>query len=376
MQLNLKQQKVLLQYSGGKDSTACLVHLKSGNFDFEAIHFVHSFSYDLPTNEAVRLCKKFEVPFRVIDISDEIEKIFLNDFRLRPCRYCKSVMDKITLDYAIKNEFKLICVGDSKDDTTLINRLLPAANNDLTISKYFNKAVTLPDEIFIYRPMIHLSSAEILNFLERNGIKLARVGDTGDKYFEYSREGCPLQFKDFGVPYSLKLMRDLKKYNLLCSRFATERKIRASIHLPSEFIVTIPRGFEEDCRDYLVKNGCELSTKIKVEEPLKVYHFAVQIYKELLDDSVMTIALTRFLERMNCTVISQNNSGNSFEFCADKVRLLAFIEVENLKLYGHLTTTEECSINFMENIFMEIFHTRDIFIERIPDNVGLREDKK
>lgn len=366
MHLNLNKEKILLQYSGGKDSTACLVLLKLSGAEVEAIHFVHEFSYELPTQEAKRICQELEVPLSIVNIDDELKEIFLNGFRLRPCRYCKAVMDRITVDYAKEHDFKLICVGDTKDDTALVNRLSATSELTLKISKYFNRAVTLPEDIFIYRPLIDSTSSEVMDFLAENKIKIERIGDTGDKYFEYSREGCPLQFKDFGVTYSLELMHDLKKYNELCARFAKTKKIRASIHLPSEFIVTIPRGYEKTCRDFLIENGCKLSNKIEVADTVDVYHFSLQIYREVADESVIKIALARFFERLGLKIVSQRFFDKSLEIDAGKFKMFAFIEPVNLKLYGHLTSLEEISADFIKNLFSEIFHTDNILLERLP----------
>lgn len=366
MQLNLNQERILLQYSGGKDSTACLALLKLSRAEVEAIHFVHEFSYDLPTQEAERICRELKVPLHVVNIGDELKEIFLNGFRLRPCRYCKAVMDRITVDYAKEHGFKLICVGDTKDDTALVNRLSATPELAPKVSKYFNQAVALPNDIFIYRPLIDSTSSEVMNFLAENKIKIERVGDTGDKYFEYSREGCPLQFKDFGATYSLKLMHDLKKYNEFCAQFAKTKKIRASIHLPSEFIVTIPRGYEKACRNFLIENDCKLSDKIEVANTVDVYHFSLQIYREVADESVIKIALARFFERLNLKIFSQKFSDKSLEIDAGKFKMFAFIEMTNLKLYGHLTSLEEISVDSIKNLFAEIFHTNNILLERLP----------
>lgn len=366
---DIKNLKILLQYSGGKDSTACLLRMKLDGLHFEAIHFYHAYSYDLPTDEAKRICSDFKISLNIVDITEEIKKIFLTDFNLRPCRFCKSVMDRITLEYAMNNGFNLICVGDNKNDATLIRRIGKNSIPDLKIAKYFNRDVLLPKDMYIYRPMIDLTSDEILKFLKDNHVEVNRIGDTGDKYFEYSREGCPLQFKDFGVKYSSKLMSDLKKYNEICSEFAKSNNIRAAIHLPSEFIVTVPRGYEKMCREYLIKEGCVLSKNIVVEDVIKVCHFSVQIYRELFEESLMATALTRFFERMNCTVTNKEVSDKKFVFDAGKMKMVAFIEPANFKLYAHLTSIEEISIEFVENILLEIFHTAKIEIKNVSGSV-------
>ena len=52
----LKEKKILVQYSGGKDSTACLIKLVEDGAYVEAVHFIHQYGYSLPTEEAKRIC--------------------------------------------------------------------------------------------------------------------------------------------------------------------------------------------------------------------------------------------------------------------------------------------------------------------------------
>ena len=47
-----EDSRVLLQLSGGKDSIACMILLKENGVKFDAIHFVHDYSYSLPTSMA------------------------------------------------------------------------------------------------------------------------------------------------------------------------------------------------------------------------------------------------------------------------------------------------------------------------------------
>lgn len=48
--------RILVQVSGGKDSCAALLLMQEASAEIVAIHFVHRFSYDIPTTEAVRIC--------------------------------------------------------------------------------------------------------------------------------------------------------------------------------------------------------------------------------------------------------------------------------------------------------------------------------
>ena len=355
MKTNIKTKKVLLQFSGGKDSTACFLFLKQNNINFEAIHFTHSYAYDIPLQMTKKICSKYDVKLTIINIENEIEKLFLNNFNKRPCRYCKSIMDSKTVEYAIQHKIDLICVGDTKDDSMLINRLISDNPDSMEFSRYFNQRVSLPENISVYRPMINKTSSEILDFVYKNIPDFSRVNDTGDKYFEYSREGCPLQFKDFGATYTKELMHNLKKFNTLCSEFATVKKIKASIHLPSEFIVTVPKGYEEECRNYLIEKGCNLKTKNNISVNHYKYTGTILLYENLSKIKILGEALERFIERLSFKTTYQSysehyimiNGANYYFVCTLTKNLLDFM----------LTTSEKIDLEKIENIVLEIFHT-------------------
>ena len=77
--MNYVDKKILVQYSGGKDSTACLIKLVEEKAYVEAIHFTHKYAYSVPTEEAKRICSEFEVKLHIIDISAQISELLLND---------------------------------------------------------------------------------------------------------------------------------------------------------------------------------------------------------------------------------------------------------------------------------------------------------
>ena len=360
---NYGYSKVLLQYSGGKDSTACLVKLLKENRKVTAIHFVHKYSYELPTEEARRICYRFNVKLEIIDITEQLNKIFLPDFRLRPCRFCKAIMDSITVAYAEKNGFDTICVGDTKSDSTLVARLERRITGRPLFSRYFNQKVVLPKNISIYRPLLCMSGKEVLHFLAKNGITVQRVQDTGDKYFEYAREGCPLQFKDLGVVYTEELMNALKVYNEACSEFAKLYGIRASVHLPSGFIVTIPKGYEEKCREFLISQKCFLKEKIKnLSKFAKYIIFTVAIYEELKGQEIMCYSLQRLMERLglkNCQLMFADNN-----YCLTQGNENLMVSVDNDRniIYGMLLLNKIPKTSFLENLLIEIYHTYDFTI--------------
>ena len=358
----LPKGKVLLQLSGGKDSMACLLFLMEHHIDFEAIHFIHDYGYSIPTENVKDICKSKNITLHVIDITKNLTDLFLNGFNQRPCRFCKSVMDEITIKTAIQNRCTFICVGDTADDSMLINRIKRAEQKLSYFSRYFNQKVILPAEISIYRPLLNITGMEALQYVISLISDFKRVNDTGDKYFEYSREGCPLQFKDIGVPYSISLMKRLKKYNQLCSEFATKKGIKASIHLPSEFIVTIPRGFEKECKEYLLNNGCHL---ISQTDQRQTYLYSINVkctFIDYLNVDLQQVILQRFVERCGFQEEQIYLENTTTTLIGKGFSLKSYIH-ENNGIIVISIASSKCLKNInMENICIELFHTYDFTI--------------
>lgn len=352
------KDKVLMQLSGGKDSIACMILLKEYGVKIEAIHFTHAYGYSLPTSMAKKTCEALGVSLHIEDITSSIETVFFNGFNGRPCRYCKGIMDKITMDYAIRRSCSLICVGDTKDDKTLINRLREKEKSINPISRYFNQVVQLPEEISIYRPLLEYDGSETLKIVQNKFSWFQRINDTGDKYFEYSREGCPLQFKDYGAQYTKELVYELKHLNTLCGEFASQKGIRASIHLPSEFIVTIPQGYENECRQYLQSHGAKLLYKPK-ENP-KIHHILIDINinQSMRDYNIIKMVCDRLLERLS--ICGKLNFVNKIGHLSKRAVIIDVVIIDIDRLIISIMSKEaRWQPTFVEGLCVEIFHTRD-----------------
>lgn len=365
--MTLKGKRILIQYSGGKDSTACIIKMLEEGAYVEAVHFVHKYGYDLPTAEAKRICCEYNVKIHIIDVTEQIEELFLSGFDKRPCRYCKGLMDSITAEFAVKHNFEYICVGDTASDTALVERLNDYDRNNLTVNRYFNKAVKLPEGISVIRPLITYDNNAVFEYLHKHSVEVRRNNDTGDKYFEYSREGCPLQFKDYGVPYSGHLMEQLKKANILCSEFATKNGIKASFHLPSEMIVTIPKGYEEQCRQYLVEKGFQLKKKFRIRSVFKRYIFSVEIYPEISDIGKIADLFSRFMERVSEKSNSVNIESNTLFIKSDNAEINVRIIKNEMKLAGDFSSLRLYNQDILDSLFVELFHTYNFRIVYVDD---------
>lgn len=370
----LKEKKILVQYSGGKDSTACLIKLIEDGAYVEAVHFTHQYGYTLPIEEAKRICTDYGVKLYIIDVTNELKKLFLNDFEKRPCRFCKGVMDKKTVELAVTGGFDYICVGDTSSDRTLVDRIKEVQTDNLILSSYFNKEVELPQNIMIIRPLIEFDNEDVFSYLDEHSVHVRRNNDTGDKYFEYSREGCPLQFKDYGVCYSEQLMERLRIGNTLCSEYATLKGIKASIHLPSEMIVTIPKGFEEDCKEYLLEKGFQLKIKCEIESAMQIYSFAIGIYKEICNLKSLEELLNRLFERLSIKNCIANTTDNHLEIKANLMSIYCSLIKSERKVIGNIFTIENLDIEHIKSLFVELFHTYDFSLIEQSNTIQVQID--
>ncbi len=255
----ISDERVLVMLSGGEDSALCLMLLKKNNINFEAIHFYHKWMWRLSTSQARKIAKENEVKLHIFDITKDFFNKFNNFLGGRPCRQCKPIMYQKVIDFALKNGFNWICVGDNKYDT-VVQRIREYENKrdnkDLIVTRYLdciNEGVKIPSQIQILRPIIEMTPGEIAMTLGEYGVKIEKNFETGDKYFKYWREGCPIQYNEAKSPLTRKRMEKLYKYNLAATRYGKKHNFRASVHLPSFKIITIPRGHKREIRGLLIK---------------------------------------------------------------------------------------------------------------------------
>lgn len=304
----LNNSKVIAMLSGGKDSIAAVVLLKKSGIDVTAIHFVHKWGAAIPTEEAKRICAEYQIPLIIKDYTQEFCNAVNGYTAGRPCLLCKKQMYKVLLDYLENNKFGWLCIGDNSNDRTTIARIKQFINDghpgdDLLCSAYFGSemGIVLPEGMKVIRPLINMSAKDVENFLESENIVIKRINSTGDKYFEYHREGCPIQFADIGVELNEDLYADLKKYNDCITEFARKEGILASIHMPSTFIITIPRGYEEQAADYLEMHGLSINRNINssdVSSREVFIGYVHELNRNLLDTGAYEKVFYRFLERM------------------------------------------------------------------------------
>lgn len=270
-----RNPRVLTMLSGGKDSIAAICLLKRNGLDVSAVHFIHKWCSNIPTDEAERICREMNIPLRIIDFTSEFYQEIHNYTDGRPCALCKKKMYQILISLLKTSNFGWLCIGDTANDRTTIMRMRSHIGSgkykSLVCSTYFGSemGLELPAGIGVVRPLIEMTADETEQFLLSEGIQVRRINSTGDKYFEYHREGCFIQFADMGATIDTELCDRLKEYNDAVTEFARKENILASVHLPSTFIITIPKGYEEKAAEYLKKRGLmSIPTATEMQKPL------------------------------------------------------------------------------------------------------------
>lgn len=368
-------KKVLLMLSGGKDSSASLHILSKAGVDVTAIHFKHKWGYNLSTEEARRLCKKLNISLIEIDFSENFYNAIRDYKGGRPCLLCKPKMYEIVIEKLKKGDYGWVCIGDNANDRTTIVRLMDYIkdkdNENKYCSTYFGseRGIVLPDRIKVIRPLLDLEAQQVEEYLENNEISIKKNHSTGDKYFEYAREGCPVQFHDPGYKITEENMDDLQKYNLLITKIAKEYNIRASIHLPSTFIVTIPKGYERKVGEYLESKGAKINWNINSNFKINKHRVLLMIKnlnEAVFNENIQEVLFERMFERLELKIRdkkfykynSELNYIYELELANVSCRYIKDINLLSIDFISDIRLNEEK----LENLILEIFRTRNFQI--------------
>ena len=371
-----KNPKVIAMLSGGKDSVAAVLLLKKNGIDVTAIHFIHEWGAAIPTDEAKRICSEYEIPLITKDYTKEFRDAVNGYTAGRPCLICKKQMYKLLLNYIKSGQYGWLCIGDNSNDRTTIARINQYISDNhpeesLICSGYFGSemGIVLPKEMKVIRPLIDMSVKDIERFLEEEKISIKRINSTGDKYFEYHREGCPVQFADIGVELNETLYSELKIYNDAITEFAREKGILASIHMPSTFIITIPRGYEEEAALYLENQGLKVDKQTNSTELSHDKSFQALIFdldKNLYTTRAYEKMFKRILERLELfkgnIAINDNNGTVICSYSGQESTLKISFDFDDQNAYL-IYSFENSSLGrknkeVFDNLILEMFRTR------------------
>lgn len=319
---NSEKPKVLLMLSGGKDSTYCLALLKKAGITVEAVMFSHRWAWENSVLEARRAAEHFKTSLTIIDISSEFLNLVSSYNAGRPCRKCKPIMYIKTMEYALKNDFGWICVGDNKSDTIIqrlaeyVNTADDSRNKNLYVNGYLDcieMGIPVQKELSVVRPIIDITAETVEQNLKHEFRYVVKKNhETGDKYFNYWREGCPIQYTDPGFCHSEDSLDLLKEMNRIATDYAKEHNIRASVHYPSGVIVTVPKGHEDAVLQCLQQSGFLLDKQLNSQNAFqrpRVDHYIIECSVNVYYLNTVEIFepfAARFAERMNLHIISCN----------------------------------------------------------------------
>ncbi|HII60585.1 7-cyano-7-deazaguanine synthase [Pyrococcus horikoshii] len=216
-------KRIILMFSGGKDSSLALYLLKEAGYNVSALTFFHKWSWPEVLRWGMKFTKKLGVTHYLIDITEGLKREAIG--RKGPiCIHCKKVMLWNAKWFAVNNGFELIAKGDNANDK-IIGTLLDQCPGDIRICEI--PKIGIP----IFRPLIKYKAREIEMLTNEAGIKPYRMYEHGRR--KQWREGCPLQYIDEDTRITEELMDLAFRVNYKVSKIARERKVRISVRVPS-----------------------------------------------------------------------------------------------------------------------------------------------
>lgn len=200
----LEDDKILICFSGGKDSFALIKILenikKNYPINFELKILVINPNFDNSFERKIMsFLKQIDLDYEIIntkinEVIDKQSKIK----KFRPCFMCSRLRRGIIYDYAIKNNYNKIALGHTLDDaiiTHLMNFFYSSKTSFLK-PKYLaeNKKVE------VIRPLIYIDEDLIKKFVNKS------------KFIPTKNE-CPLRQEDSNREHFKKIVKDLKQKN-------------------------------------------------------------------------------------------------------------------------------------------------------------------
>lgn len=262
-------------------------------------------------------------------------------------------------EYLEKNQFVWLAIGDN-----------------MICSDYLGTEMgsRLPEGMHVLRLLIYMSVNEVEQMLYDGGISVKRINSTGDRYFEYYRDGCPIQFIDNGYPIDVDIFRKLKEYNSKITEFARKKGIRVSIQMPSTFIITIPQGYELEAAEYLEREGLTVNYGVNFSELQKtkrITAFVKLVGTDIVKYQTYRKLFNRLLERLyiNDCIVDQFDYGNVV-FCGgykSETKMVMFIDKKDMSISLEIiylpNKYTRIDITYVKNLLIEIFRTRRIIIQ-------------
>ncbi|WP_148882190.1 7-cyano-7-deazaguanine synthase [Thermococcus aciditolerans] len=219
----LYEKRILVMFSGGKDSSLALHILKEAGLEVSALTFFHRWSWRETLNWAMGFTKKLGVEHYLVDVTDGLLREAAG--RKGPiCINCKKVMLWNAKWFAINNGFDVLAKGDNANDK-IIGALLDQCAGDIRLCDI--PRIGIP----FFRPLIKHTAEEVERLADEVGIRPYRMYEHARR--RQWREGCPLQYIDREEVVTEELMNLAFRVNYEVSKIARARKVRVSVRVPS-----------------------------------------------------------------------------------------------------------------------------------------------
>ncbi|WP_099211526.1 DUF7411 family protein [Thermococcus henrietii] len=223
MASGVHRKKILVLFSGGKDSSLVLYLLKKAGLDVSALTFFHRWSWRETLNWAMHFTKNLGVEHYLVDITDGLLREATG--RKGPvCINCKKIMLWNAKWFALNNGFDVLAKGDNANDK-IIGALLDQCKTDIRLCEIPRMGVPF------FRPLIKYPADVVERLAEKAGIKPYRMYEHARR--RQWREGCPLQYIDREEIVTEELMDLAYRVNYEVSRIARRRRVRVSVRVPS-----------------------------------------------------------------------------------------------------------------------------------------------
>jgi tRNA(Ile)-lysidine synthase TilS/MesJ len=221
--VGLFERRILMLFSGGKDSSLALYILKEAGLNVSALTFFHRWSWRETLNWAMKFTKKLGVEHYLVDITDGLLHEAVG--RKGPvCINCKKVMLWNAKWFALNNGFEVLAKGDNANDK-VIGALLDQCGTDIRLCEIPRMGVPF------FRPLIKYPAEMVEELAEEAGIRPYRMYEHARR--RQWREGCPLQYIDKEQIVTPELMDLAYKVNYEVSKVARRRMVRVSVRVPS-----------------------------------------------------------------------------------------------------------------------------------------------
>ena len=220
----IKEKKVLLAISGGKDSVA-IVHALAGlqehyNFSFELIFIdlgIDSFSKESFT-VSEKLANQLNLKIHYYSLSD-YHKIKIDDLSKitnKICSYCGTMKRYLLNKFAYENDFDFIITGHNMDDEIIFlqqNILSGAVEYVKRYSSFYTETLREKKLIGKIKPQFFLSEQDNIDYCRINELDYIKIKCPYSEKSSHNVIGEGIRFLNGKMDYSYNFLQFFLKIN-------------------------------------------------------------------------------------------------------------------------------------------------------------------